>query len=93
MKQGFTSNHWLDSAGNPAGGRTSGVGFTVSWQNGPLGREPNGAFVEDVLDAARDRLLFYQNTKGNSAENAEALIHIERAMRALGAAISHAEGE
>ena len=54
--------HWTDSDGNPAGGFSSGDYFAISWQNGPLGRigtadrrEPNGAFVETVLQAIIDR--------------------------------------
>jgi len=65
MKQGFFDEHWCDANGNPAGGVTSGKGFTISWQNGPLGRgqerrEANGAFVEDLIQAVRQRIEFYQ---------------------------------
>ena len=57
MRQGHFEEHWSDKDGNPAGGVSSGRGFAISWQNGPLGRgverrEPNGAFVEDVIAAA-----------------------------------------
>ncbi len=38
MRQGHTEEHWHDEAGNPAGGISEGTGFTISWQNGPLGR-------------------------------------------------------
>lgn len=87
MRQGFFSEQWLDN-GNPAGGVTSGRGFTISWQNGPLGRgnarrEPNGAFVEDIIDAAADRIRFYQNGKFACSDNAEALQHLEAAIEAL----------
>lgn len=88
MKQGFFSEQWLDGNKNPAGGVSSGRGFTISWQNGPLGRdnerkEPNGAFVEDVLAAVADRLEFYQRSKFNCADNAEALEHIYKAAECL----------
>lgn len=89
MKQGFTSHHWTDlPGGNPAGGCTTGNGFTISWQNGPLGRgddrkEPNGAFVEDVIDAAADRIRYYQQGKFNCRDNAEALEHLEAAIECL----------
>ena len=66
-KQGFFGEHWVDENGNPAGGVSSGMGFAISWQNGPLGRigtgerrGANGAFVEDVIGAAKDRFEFYQ---------------------------------
>lgn len=88
MRVGFNSEHWLDAIGNPAGGCTSGTGFTISWQNGPLGRgndrkAPNGAFVEDVIAAAADRIGEYQKGKFNCPENAAALHHLEQALEAL----------
>lgn len=87
-EQGFFSEHWIDSNGNPAGGCTSGHGFTISWQNGPLGRgddrrKPNGAFVQDVISAAIDRILFYQSTKFACDDNAEALENLQTALNAL----------
>jgi len=77
--------HKKDEAGNPAGGTTSGVGIEIMWQDGPLGRgaerkEPNGAFVEDVLRAAIGRLQFYQASKFNCRENQIALTHMETAL-------------
>ncbi len=80
--------HWTDENGRPAGGVTSGQGFTISWQNGPLGRgderkEPNGAFVEDILVAAARRIEFYQATEFACEENKEALEHIGHALFAL----------
>lgn len=88
MKQGIKSDHWKDSNGNPTGGCTYGVGFAISWQNGPLGRdadrkEPNGAFVEDVLDAVRERIEFYQASQFACQENWDALTHIYQAMACL----------
>ena len=88
MRQGFDSYHWNDEQENPAGGCTNGVGFTISWQNGPLGRgadrrEPNGAFVEDIIAAARDRLDYYQRSKFNCDENADAIRLLSEALVAL----------
>jgi len=82
MLQAITGAHDVDSEGNPAGGKTEGVGIQIQWQNGPLGRgaerkEPNGAFVEGVIAAALDRLKFYQTASGgrfNCRENALAMI-------------------
>lgn len=90
MRQGFRSQHWRDDAGRPAGGVTTGTGFTISWQNGPLGRgserkEPNGAFVEDVIDAARDRLTFYENSPFNCEANRQAISHLTAALEILAA--------
>ena len=67
--QGFFQQHWLDDQGRPAGGVSTGKGFCISWQNGPLGQmgtaerqEPNGAFVEDVIQAVIGRIAFYQGS-------------------------------
>lgn len=84
------SEHWNDTNGNPAGGTTFGRGFAIGWQNGPLGRgddrkEPNGAFVEDIIAAAADRLQYYQDSRFASKYNAVALLHLDEALRALSA--------
>ena len=78
MRSLIYSHHWNDENGNPAGGNTYGNGFAIAWQNGPLGRGidrkvPNGAFVEDIIFSAINRLEFYQNSKFACEENAEAL--------------------
>lgn len=91
MRVGFYSKNVVDSSGNPAGGVVAGTGFTITWQDGPLGRgehrvEPNGAFVEDVLSAVLERLTFYQEVRGGKfscTENATAISYIEGALTAL----------
>jgi len=85
MKQDFTAVNHLDADGNPAGGSVSGVGLSITWQNGPLGRgadrkEPNGAFVETVLAAALQRIQSYQDGKFKCRENAIAITKIEEAL-------------
>ena len=82
-----------DVDGNPAGGyaadgnMSDGYRMHIHWQNGPVNREagekPNGAFVEDVLEVCKRRLEFYQQSRFSSADNAEAIEHIETAIRAL----------
>ena len=90
MKQGHKEVHFSDANDNPAGGHTWGVGFAIAWQNGPLGaigtperKEPNGAFVEDLIQAVIGRIHFYQQSKFNSNDNAEALVHLHKAAEAL----------
>lgn len=85
MKQDHFRVHWLDSMGNPAGGVSTGKGFTISWQNGPLQRgeerqEPNGAFVETIIDAVIARIQFYQDSKFACMENEAALMHLRHAL-------------
>lgn len=77
-----------DSNGNPTGGIVTGIGLSISWQNGPLGRgnerkDPNGAFVETVISAAKQRLEFYQASKFACDENAQAIKGLEDALTAL----------
>ena len=88
MLSEFFSDQWSDKNENPAGGVTCGKGFTISWQNGPLGREPdrkepNGAFVETIIAAAKDRLEFYQRSKFECSENAAALDYLNSALHIL----------
>lgn len=113
MRSGFTSQHWNDEAGKPAGGIAQGTGFVISWQHGPLGLcncgrpaegQPfgeveaadhagycnrivnrNGAFLEDVIAAAADRLRYHQAGEFASEENAAAIAHLELALGALNA--------
>ena len=88
MLQKIEGKHVTDSNGNPAGGKTTGKGIFIEWQNGPLGRgadrqEPNGAFVEGVIAAAVDRIQFYQTANGGKfqcRENALAITKLEEAL-------------
>ena len=92
MSQKITQAHDLDHNGNPTGGKTSGIGIEIKWQDGPLGGdgtkltappEPNGAFVEGVISAAIGRIQFYQTASGGKfacRENAIALTHLETAL-------------
>ena len=84
----FYEEHWNDENGNPAGGVSTGTGMCISWQNGPLGRgndrkEPNGAFVETVIAAAKSRLMFYESTKFHCDENLQAIMHLKAALDVL----------
>ena len=89
MRQEFThQTHNVDAEGNPAGGHTGAAGLSIWWQDGPLGRgvdrkEPNGTFVETVIQAAIERLEFYQAGKFACTENGSALEHLARALGVL----------
>ena len=85
MRQEINSEHITDKDGNPAGGRSHGGGIEIKWQDGPLGRgderqQPNGAFVEGVIEAALERLKFYQGSKFKCEENACAISSLENAL-------------
>lgn len=81
----YAADNFTDPDGNPTGGSVSGTGLLIEWQNGPLGRgadrkDPNGAFVETVIDAARQRIQFYQDSKFKCRENAIAITKLEEAL-------------
>lgn len=70
---------------NPTGGHVVGKGLKIDWQDGPLGRgenrlNPNGAFVETVILAAKQRLEFYQGSKFKCRENAVAITKLDEAL-------------
>lgn len=81
-----------DADGNPTGGGISGPGFAVCWQHGPRGLQPGstelmpatGAFVEDLIVAARHRLSFFQQSKFECGENELAIHHLSEALAAMG---------
>lgn len=88
MTQEIVEEHRSDNNGNPAGGTTSGTGFKIDWQNGPLmvdGQrvEPNGAFVEGIIAAAIGRIKFYQQSRFNCRENSLALTKLEESLHWL----------
>lgn len=98
MNQKVVGTHKNDENGNPAGGTTTGVGISISWQNGPLGRgddrvAQNGAFVEGVIAAAIDRIEYYQASKFKCRENALALTRLEEALLWLNARTAKREAQ
>lgn len=92
MQQEIIVENNLDADGKPAGGSVSGVGLSIGWQNGPLGAvgsdervEPNGAFVETVIEAARQRIEWYNANGFSCRENSLAITKLEEALHWLNA--------
>ena len=86
----YSAQNYSDGNGNPTGGFFRAKGIDIQWQNGPLGcgpsrREPNGAFVETVIEAAFQRIQYYQNTKFACMENDMAMVKLEEALHWLNA--------
>ena len=84
----YKAENLSNAQGHPTGGHAEGVGIKIKWQNGPLGRgkdrkEPNGAFVETVIDIARQRLEFYQESEFRCEANAVAIMHLKAALDVL----------
>ena len=85
MLADYEYNNRKDENNNPTGGYVQGIGLQINWQDGPLGRgedrvEPNGAFVETVIDAACKRIEFYQESKFSCRENALAITKLQEAL-------------
>lgn len=82
-----------DSNNNPTGGNSSATGVSVQWQDGPLGtgedrKSKNGAFVEDLIEIAIDRLEFFNSSKFRCRENSLAITKLEEALHWLNARTS-----
>lgn len=89
VQSGIIAQNLTDDDDNPSGGCVVGKGIDIQWQNGAratdseMMKDSNGAFVEDVLWAALQRLQYFQDSKYRSRENAMAITHIEEALGAL----------
>ena len=85
----------INDDGNPTGGGVSLVVvpfkpfIDIRWQDGPRGQAdgtlapPNGAFVEDVIWAALQRLEFFNEGKYRDRANSIAITKLEEALQAL----------
>lgn len=96
MQQQISVENFLDENGKPAGGTVNGAGITIHWQNGPLGRgddriPPNGAFVEGVIEAARQRIEWYNANGFACRENSLAITKLEEALHWLNARTARRE--
>jgi hypothetical protein len=81
----FVAENHVDENGIPAGGYVKGIGLDIQWQNGPLGRgadrkPQNGAFIEDVMQAVRQRVQHYQIVK-RCDENDMIIAHLTAALK------------
>jgi hypothetical protein len=88
MRQVLEVINATDTEGNPAGGSVIGNGINIRWQDGPLGRgeereTPNGAFVEGVIEAALQRIQYYQSSQFKCRENSIAITKLEEALHWL----------
>lgn len=98
LQEELLCTNCLDENGKPAGGEAIAIGLNIQWQNGPLGRgderlPANGAFVETVIEAARQRIAWYNEVGFDCWENGEAIYHLGRALEALEARTRRREKE
>lgn len=82
--------NYEDADGNPSGGYAHGPGLCVAFQDGPRGKKhdgtllpANGAFVEDLITAAYQRLAFFEGSKFKHEANHRAMLHLQSAIEAL----------
>ncbi|MEH1777151.1 hypothetical protein [Nostoc sp.] len=88
------NQNWTNDNGTHDGGVSTGTGFTISWQRGPInvaGR--NGAFLIEVLEACHSQLEYFQNSAYSSQENIEALDYLEKCIKRLKSRRSRRETE
>ena len=88
------SEFTTDENGNPTGGFTEmkttvdegeQYAIFIRWQNGIIQEgQQNGAFVEDVIEAARQRIAFFNsNPRFRCRENSLAITKLEEALQWL----------
>lgn len=89
-KQTMICENNVDAEGRPAGGAVRACGISIDWQNGPLREqgsdepaEPNGAFVETVIRAAKQRIEHYNDTQFRCRENSLAITKLDEALHWL----------
>ena len=102
MQAEFKSANYNDRDGNPSGGYCEGIGLSIVWQDGPLQvpetmeypahrRDPNGAFVETVIAAAKQRIEYYQESQFASSYNEKAIMYLGLALNELNARTAERE--
>lgn len=78
------NENWTNADNTHAGGVSTGIGYTISWQRGPLnevGR--NGAFLIEVLQSCLNQVEYFQKTFLPGEENEAAIDHLNAAIAAL----------
>lgn len=76
--------NWTNEDGTHAGGVSTGIGYTISWQRGSLNEAGrNGAFLIEVLKSCQSQLSYFQNSKYKCEENEKALQHLQQSIQYL----------
>lgn len=90
LRGGVTFERHLWDGENPTGGSSHGIGFAISWQDGPRGKTVDGqigpqrgAFVEDVMEAVIGRLKHFEASKFKHEANAAAIFFLQLALASL----------
>tara|TARA_R110000782_G_scaffold258818_1_gene348922 strand:+ start:194 stop:517 length:324 start_codon:yes stop_codon:yes gene_type:complete len=79
IKSEFNELTTADS--NPTGGKTTlPDGTVINWQDGIKNNGQNGAFIEDVITAAIERIEYFNDSKFRCRENSVAITKLEEAL-------------
>lgn len=94
MRSKNVNSIFNEAAENPTGGYTTLPGGNITWQNGVIGENgQNGAFIEDVITAAIERLEYFNNSKFRCRENSLAITKLEEALHWLAARKTNREAQ
>lgn len=78
------NQNWTNEDGDHEGGVSTGVGFTIAWQRGPLNETGrNGAFLIEVLQCCLHQLEYFQDSKFKCPENESARGYLVGAIESL----------
>jgi hypothetical protein len=76
--------NWTDENGLHQGGSSTGIGFTIAWQRGPLNEAGrNGALLLEVLGSCRNQVRYFQDSRFACQDNLDALSGLDTAIEAL----------
>ena len=78
--------NWTNEDGNHVGGISTGIGYTIAWQRGPLNVEGrNGAFLLEVLESCLNQMKYFNelNPAFQCSENDEAIENLSKTIDAL----------
>lgn len=77
------SQFWSTADGLPDGGQSSGIGFSIAWQRGPLTNGRNGAYLIEVMEACLAQLERFKSTPFDCPENEQAREHLSQSIEIL----------
>lgn len=81
--QQFKATNETDASGNTTGGTVKGPGLDIRWQAGAMGKTANGATIEAVILAAKQRIEALQNTSFSCREYVNAIDKLDEALQWL----------
>lgn len=88
------NQNWTNDDGTHDGGVSTGIGYTISWQRGPINEAGrNGAFLIEVLESCRAQVAYFQDSVFACEENVQVIAHLDSAIDSLKSRRSRREAE